>query len=160
MERSRPWNELPRWYDRLDGSIRPQTRRTPPWTGPKLGAGPRERHRRRDRRIALNPEDHAACDAAEREPGGTRFEIELRFQAGTSYCCAEPGCFLPTYSRAWWTRLREALRDHCDREPPPFTMIVHGVVESGAVLESLASLGMPTHSAVYRHGPVREREAR
>ena len=39
-------------------------------------------------------------------------------------------------------------------------MIVHGVVESGAVLESLASLGMPTHSAVYRHGPVREREAR
>lgn len=95
-------------------------------------------------------------------PGGTRFELELRFQSGKSYCCAEPGCFLPTHSRAWWMRLREALRDHCDRDPPPFTMVVHGVVESGAVLESLESCGLPVQSAAYayRHGPLHERDAR
>lgn len=72
---------------------------------------------------------------------GNRFEVELRFVRGTLYCCAEPGCFLPTFNSDWWRRFREHLREVSDREPPPFVVTVHGIVEEGTELEVLRPFG-------------------
>ena len=63
---------------------------------------------------------------------GNRIEIELRFLAGERYSSAEPGAFLPAYSRKWWQDLRADARDVSDREPPPLSIVVHGVIEPGA----------------------------
>ena len=93
---------------------------------------------------------------------GNRFEIELRFLADCTYCCCEPQCFLPVFDSCWWTRLRENLRQHSDREPPPFHVTIHGVVEHGARLRSNVDCGIPLESAAftYKHGPVLEQDAR
>jgi hypothetical protein len=93
---------------------------------------------------------------------GMRAEIEIRFRAGERYCCAEPGCFMPTFSRDWWCRLRESLRASAGREPPPMVIKVLGVVEEGALLQVLQLLGLPEASCAYNyeHGPCRERDAR
>ncbi|MBX3359581.1 MAG: hypothetical protein KF745_14275 [Phycisphaeraceae bacterium] len=95
-------------------------------------------------------------------PSGNRFELELRFQSGTTYCCAEPGCFLPTFCRSWWKQLRETLLELSDRDPPPLSLVLHGVVEHGACLQDRQVFGLPVKSRAYtyKHGPLRERNAK
>lgn len=92
---------------------------------------------------------------------GLKIEIGLRFERGSRYCCAEPGCFIPSFDRQWWSRVREHLRAVTEREPPPMTLEINGIVEDGALLRVLAGLGLPEESSgySYRHGPCREREA-
>lgn len=92
-------------------------------------------------------------------PRGNRFEIELRFQRGKTYCCAESCCFLNTFLDAWWTGFRSALAERTDRDPPPLTMLVHGVVEEGALLRDLLYFrpSMASQAYSYRSEPYRER---
>ncbi len=93
-------------------------------------------------------------------PAGTSFEIELRFKAGRTYCCIEPGCFLSTYSRAWWDSFRAALREVSDREPPPLSITIHGVVEAGAILDARIPATVESETHTYRDGPFREHDSR
>jgi hypothetical protein len=92
-------------------------------------------------------------------PGGNRFELELRFEQGKTYCCGESACFLNTFTEPWWIRFREALAERTDRKPPPLTMLVHGVIEEGAMLRSLLSFrpSMVSTAQSYRSEPYRER---
>jgi hypothetical protein len=92
--------------------------------------------------------------------GGIRLEVELRFRSGRRYCCTESQCHLGA-SRRWWQKVREHLRDVSDRDPPPISLSVTGVVEPGALFESHRSLGMPEASDAYTYAAqVREIEAR
>jgi hypothetical protein len=95
-------------------------------------------------------------------PTGLRAEIEIRFRAGEQYCCAEPGCFMSTFSREWWSRLRDSLRASAGREPRPMVIKIVGVVEEGALLRANQSFGLPEASRAYsyEHGPCRERDAK
>ena len=92
---------------------------------------------------------------------GTRLEVELRFQAGQSYCCAEAGCHLPTSSRDWWERLRADVLAATGRNPPPLVLKVRGVVEEGATFCLHRSIGLAEASTgyTYDHGPCREEDA-
>lgn len=71
---------------------------------------------------------------------GNAFEVELRFKADRRYCCAEPGCFMPCHA-AWWARFRESLAEVTEREPPPMSITIHGIVEEGAELVSTLQVG-------------------
>lgn len=91
---------------------------------------------------------------------GHRVQIELRFLSGERYCCAEPGCFLGTYDPAWWNGVRVRLKQVSDRDPPPMSLAIVGVVEEGAEFEShrgLLPLASPAYA--YTDGPVREADA-
>lgn len=94
--------------------------------------------------------------------GGTHLEIELRFEAGKSYCCVEPTCHLPAFDLAWWTKLRGVLAAHSDRVPPPFTLVVLCVIEADARIRSHKALGLEESAAaaIFRYGPIREQDAR
>lgn len=91
-------------------------------------------------------------------PTGARIEVEMRFLAGKRYCCCEPGCHLPTFSREWWRCLREALRNSTEREPPPMEMTLFGVIEEGALF-SLTNHSRGSRAFSYEDGPWRERDA-
>ena len=56
---------------------------------------------------------------------GTAFKVELRFQTGKTYCCSEPCCFMPTFCKSWWTRLRTAIAEKSDRIPPPMKVTIN-----------------------------------
>lgn len=93
---------------------------------------------------------------------GTRIEIELRYRAGVRYCCAEWMCHFPVHRRSWWQNVRETLRAITDRDPPPMSVHVFGVVEHGALLTTMADIGMPIESRAYGYdtGVSRETDAR
>jgi hypothetical protein len=136
----------------------------------------RERHRREKRDLGWARSVQQALEESLGEPrpgkplvrvlgvseAGTHIEIELRFVSGVRYCCAEPECHLGLGERSWWAQLRSRLRDSTDRDPPPLSLPVRGVVEDGAVLESLQAVGLPARSPgyVFAYGPIREQDAR
>ncbi len=95
-------------------------------------------------------------------PRGSQIEIELRFKAEEKYCCSEPGCSLPTFSREWWRAFRKHLNESSERNPPPLTLRVDVVVEPGAKLQALESIGLPMRASAQTstHGPLRERDAK
>ncbi|CAG0990331.1 hypothetical protein PHYC_02254 [Phycisphaerales bacterium] len=88
--------------------------------------------------------------------GGTRFEVEMRFCAGKTYCCVEPGCMLPTHRRDWWRELREGLREVSNREPPSMSILIRGVIETGVVVDGLGTPRMIEEIGSFVHGPVHE----
>lgn len=92
---------------------------------------------------------------------GAAFEVELRFQHDKRYCCCEPGCFLAAYDAKWWRKFRALLKDVDDRDPPPFSIAIHGVVEAGAKMLEHKMLGFEETSKAssYTHGPTLERDA-
>jgi hypothetical protein len=93
--------------------------------------------------------------------GGTRLEVELRFREGERYCCAEAICHLGAGSQRWWQNVREYLRTVSDREPPPLSLAVSGVVEYGALLDSQHAPGFCEVCEAYTYtAHVLERDAR
>ncbi len=90
---------------------------------------------------------------------GNRIALELRFESRRHYCCAEPGCHLPTHDHGWWKSLRKHLANYSDRNPPPMILKIRGAVEAGARLQCNASLGIPALSPAYTfvQAPIRER---
>lgn len=91
---------------------------------------------------------------------GYHVELEIRFSAGATYCCAEPGCHLPTHASTWWRHLRRELKD-ANIDPPELTVQIHGVVEEGALLNVLRAMGMSASSTAYEYDdePTREHDA-
>lgn len=75
------------------------------------------------------------------EPDGSKCVVELRFQTGKKYCCAESGCSLPTWSRDWWMKFLDHLRQMSQREPTISTIEVRGLVEPGALLFAFQKSG-------------------
>lgn len=72
-------------------------------------------------------------------------EVEVRFLAGRSYCCAEPFCHLP-----WNTaRLLELAAERGVELPESVVVGWHCYVEAGARLEVLECFGLPAESAAY-----------
>src|SRR5947207_2094486 len=93
---------------------------------------------------------------------GTQFVIELRFVAGEEYCCSEASCFIPTYDREWWARIRASLHDATGRSPPPMSVTILGAIEAGAKLRVNQWLGLPIQNAAeaYTQGPCHENESK
>src|SRR5262245_54093873 len=91
---------------------------------------------------------------------GNRMEIEMRFRSGETYCCAELGCHVATHDAEWWKSFRSCISRMTDRDPPPMTLTIYGVIDAGARLLSSASLGLPIVSSAYTvvHGPNHERD--
>ena len=74
-------------------------------------------------------------------------DVELRFVAGRTYCCAEPGCHLP--SDTGQQRLHLLAAERGIKMPEAVTVRWHCHVEEGAKLEHLAKLGLPVESKAY-----------
>jgi hypothetical protein len=74
-------------------------------------------------------------------------DVDLRFIAGRTYCCAEPGCHLPLDKEA--RRLRSLAAERAIRLPEAMTIRWHCHVEEGAKLECHKSLGLPAESKAY-----------
>ncbi len=85
------------------------------------------------------------------EQAGARIDITLVFKRGARYCCAEPGCHLGLFRRARWAKLRRCLEEAMIELPIPMTIHVRGVVESGALLDSLKPLGMEAATSSYEY---------
>jgi hypothetical protein len=81
-----------------------------------------------------------------------RIDLVMTFKSGSRYCCAEPGCHLSAFQAAFWTRLRLRLVEAGIADPPfPLTLHVKGIVEDGAILETLATLGVAEASPSYQY---------
>ncbi len=65
-------------------------------------------------------------------------EVRLRFLAGKTYCCAEPGCHLPFVSPKGGPLEHTTILWRCQ-------------VEKSARLESLAALGLPLETNGYEY---------
>lgn len=89
---------------------------------------------------------------------GARFEIELRFLAGETYCCAEPACFLGALDCEWWRGVRSRLLELTGRTPPVMWVLIQVVVNQGAVLEAVGAVGANAASRGYSstYGPFME----
>jgi hypothetical protein len=74
-------------------------------------------------------------------------DVELRFVAGRTYCCAEPGCHVP-FDQAQ-QRLHRLAAERALRLPDALTVRWHCQVEEGAKLECHKSLGVPPESEAY-----------
>jgi hypothetical protein len=74
-------------------------------------------------------------------------DVDLRFIAGRTYCCAEPGCHLPydTGQR----RLRRLAAERAIALPESVTVRWHCHVERGAKLECMIKLELPPESEAY-----------
>jgi hypothetical protein len=72
-------------------------------------------------------------------------DVELRFIAGRSYCCAEPGCHLGLDN----LKLLRLAAERCVRLPESVTVRWHCRVERGARLEVMKSFGLPIESDAY-----------
>src|SRR3954469_17179931 len=107
---------------------------------------------------ALNPElDNVFRDllASNRGPGYgvsvlsarpdfSVIDVDLRFIAGRTYCCAEPGCHLPRDNG----RIKSLAAERAIQLPKTFTVRWHCHVEQGAKIECLKKLGLPVESKV------------
>lgn len=78
-------------------------------------------------------------------------EVALTFKAGIRYCCAEPGCNFGLVFEREWRILRDCLSAKGVRVGSPLTVIIHGTVEKGALLESGPQLGLPLESPGYTY---------
>ena len=85
--------------------------------------------------------------------GGSRCTIEMRFRAGERYCCAEPGCYLQTWSRAWWNQFHEQQSRNSSGAPQLAMLEIRGVVEAGALLHAHRS-GGPIASNAYSYTQI------
>jgi hypothetical protein len=74
-------------------------------------------------------------------------DVDLRFIAGRTYCCAEPGCHMPIDNQQGRLRCLAAERDI--RLPDVMTVRWHCHVEAGAKLECYKALGLPLESEAY-----------
>lgn len=74
-------------------------------------------------------------------------DVDLRFIAGRTYCCAEPGCHVPCDKAQ--QRLRRLAAERAIRLPDALTVRWHCHVEEGAKLECLKPLGLPAESEAY-----------
>lgn len=74
-------------------------------------------------------------------------DVELCFLAGRTYCCAEPGCHLPSDSGQ--ERLRRLAAEGAVALPELVTVHWHCHVERGARLACLTKLGLPAESEAY-----------
>ena len=72
-------------------------------------------------------------------------EVDLRFIAGRSYCCAEPGCHVGLDNR----KLLRLATERSVPLPESVTIRWHCHVEEGARLEVLKSFGLPAESKAY-----------
>ncbi len=78
-------------------------------------------------------------------PDLSSFEVDLRFLAGRTYCCGEPGCHLPRNTK-WLVQLAAAK----SLSLPSSTVVHwHCIVEEGAQFECMKSLGLPLASKTY-----------
>jgi hypothetical protein len=68
-------------------------------------------------------------------------DVDLRFIAGRTYCCAEPGCHVPFDKEQH--RLRRLAAERAIQLPQAMTVRWHCHVEEGAKLECLKALGLP-----------------
>jgi hypothetical protein len=74
-------------------------------------------------------------------------DVDLRFVAGRTYCCAEPGCHVPR--DAGQRRLRRLATERAIALPESVTVRWHCHVERGAKLECMTKLGLPVESEAY-----------
>ena len=72
-------------------------------------------------------------------------DVDLRFIAGRSYCCAEPGCHLGLDNG----KLLRLAAERCVPLPDSVTVRWHCHVEQGARLEVMTSFGLPVESEPY-----------
>jgi len=86
----------------------------------------------------------SVTDAA---PDLSVINVEFRFLAGHSYCCAEPGCHLPRNCE----RLVRLAAERSIRLPDDLIVCWHCVVEEGASLECRRS---PTVTNAYEFDAV------
>lgn len=88
-------------------------------------------------------------------------DLQLRLLADTTYCCGEVGCYISTYSREWWRRMREHVRTHHAVDLPPVTLRTSGVIEEGVCFLSVVRAGgQPTSNAfTWTDDPVHEDDA-
>ena len=89
----------------------------------------------------LNRPDYGIC-ASSPSDGASQVDLVLTFKSGAAYCCAEPGCHLPTFNPRFWERLRAQFQDAGYTEPSfPMTLRITGIVEDGAILGAVAETG-------------------
>ena len=74
-------------------------------------------------------------------------DVDLRFVAGRTYCCAEPGCHVPFDSGQ--LRLRRLAAERGISFPESVTIRWHCHVKRGAKLECMKQLGLPVESKAY-----------
>lgn len=74
-------------------------------------------------------------------------DVDLRFMAGRTYCCAEPGCHLPSDKDQH--RLRRLAAERGIRLPEAVTVRWYCHVEEGVKLECHKPLGLPAESNAY-----------
>src|SRR5262245_36587509 len=88
--------------------------------------------------LAKNRSPGYGIDVRDVVAGPPTIDVEFRFLSGRTYFCAEPGCHLP----------REL-----SRLPrlAGFTIRWHCIVERGALLKTLAVLGLPLESEGYEY---------
>lgn len=78
-------------------------------------------------------------------------DVELRFIAGRTYCCAEPGCHLPRSN----SMLVSLAAERGLRLPDSVAVRWHCHVDRGALLQSMKSLGLPIESEAYEFEAIR-----
>jgi hypothetical protein len=74
-------------------------------------------------------------------------DVDLRFIAGQTYCCAEPGCHLPFDKEQ--RRVRQLAAERAIQLPEALTVRWHCHVEEGAKLECHKSFRLPVESKAY-----------
>lgn len=74
-------------------------------------------------------------------------DVDLRFIAGRTYCCAEPGCHVPFDKEQ--QRLRRLAAERAIELPDALTVRWHCHVEEGAKLECHRHLASPAESKAY-----------
>lgn len=89
---------------------------------------------------------------------GCELEVELRFLSGQRYSCIEPGDFISGSSTSWWQKFRQALAEVSDRQPPPMSIRIYGVVEAGALTDTSTSptpkpLNALSYKTEWKHEP-------
>lgn len=73
-------------------------------------------------------------------------DVDLRFLAGRSYCCAEPGCHLPRDN----TKLLRLAAERSIPVPESVRVRWHCHVEHGTGLECRKRFGLPAVSEAYK----------
>jgi hypothetical protein len=78
-------------------------------------------------------------------PDLSSIDVGLRFIAGRTYCCGEPGCHLPRDTE----RLIQLAAVRSISLPESVVVHWHCFVEEGARFECMKSLGLPLESKAY-----------
>lgn len=95
--------------------------------------------------LATNKGPGYAINVRHAAPDLSIVDVELRFIAGRSYCCAEPACHLPHDCR----RILRLAAQRAVSLPESVTVRWHCYVEKGTRLDSLKYLGLPAESDPY-----------